>query len=124
MGLSKMSLIEQQAERAAARVDANAVGFDPITIISILTQVLPILLSCWNRNDSPDPAESSAKIRAFHNAHPNALRKRTARRIRAEATQPMEKYQSLQLADAVIAQAISVDPQEASLCCAEAPEGL
>jgi hypothetical protein len=119
-----MSLIEQQAERAAARVDSAAVGFDPITIITILTQVLPILLSCWNRNDSPDPAESAGKIRAYHNAHPNALRKRTARRIRAEAAQPMEKYQSLQLADAVIAQAIEVDPQEASLCCSEAPENL
>lgn len=119
-----MKTIKSQSEKAAARVDANAVGFDPLTIIIILTQVLPILLSCWNRNDSPEPAESSVKIRAYHNAHPEKLRKRTARRIRAEAKQPMEKYQSLLLADAVIAQAIDTDQQTAALCCVEAPEGL
>lgn len=119
-----MSRIKSQAELAAARVDANAVGLDPFTIISIMTQVLPVLISCWNRNDSQDNAESARKIRAYHNAHPNALRKRTARRIRAEADAPMEKFQSLQLADAVIAQAISEDPQEVALCCEEAPEDL
>ncbi len=119
-----METIKQQSELAAARADAAAVGLDPITIITILTQVLPALLSCWNRNDSPEPVESAAKIRAYNNAHPVQLRKRTARRIRAEASRPMEKYQSLLLADAVIAQAMSADQQTAALCCVEAPEGL
>ena len=118
------STIEKQAELAAARVDATAVGFDPVTIITILTQVLPILASCWNRNDSPTPAESSAKIRKYHESHPVQLRKRTARRIRSEATAPMEKCQSLQLADAVIAQAIDATPDVVAACCQEAPEGL
>ena len=118
------SVTEKQAELAAARVDASAVGFDPLTILTILTQVLPILASCWNRNDSPTPEESSEKIRAYHERQPNALRKRTARRIRAESDTPMAKYQSLQLADAVIAQAIEADPETVAMCCSEAPEGL
>lgn len=119
-----METIKQQSELAAARVDAAEVGFDPITIITIITQVLPILLSCWNRNDSPEPVESAEKIRAYNNAHPQQLRKRTARRIRAEANHPMEKYQSLLLADAVIAQAMAADQQTAALCCVEAPDNL
>ena len=119
-----METIKRQSELAAARVDAAAVGFDPITIITIITQVLPALLSCWNRNDSPEPVESAAKIRAYNSAHPVQLRKRTARRIRAEASRPMEKYQSLLLADAVIAQAMAADQQTAALCCVEAPDNL
>jgi len=116
--------LNRQAELAAARVDSAAVGFDPLTILTILTQVLPILASCWNRNDSPTPEESSERIRKYHETRPVQLRKRTARRIRSEATSPMEKWQSLQLADAVIAQAVEATPEVVATCCSEAPEGL
>lgn len=119
-----METLNRQAELAAARVDANAVGLDPITIVTILTQVLPMLAACWNRDSRANEADPYVNLRAFHEKNPVALRKKVARRIRGEATEKMEKFQSLQLADGVIQQALSTRPEIVAACCAEAPEDL
>jgi hypothetical protein len=116
--------IKNQAMLAAGRVDANEVGLDPITILTIITQVLPLLISCWNRNDSPDPQESAKKLRAYAEKNPQALLKRTARRVRAEADEKMSKIASFDIARAIVAQALDADDSTVAACCAEAPEGL
>lgn len=43
-------LTQIQAEAVAARVPPN-VGFDPVIIITILTQVLPLLVLCFQQGD-------------------------------------------------------------------------
>lgn len=96
----------QQAEAIAARVDSSKVGIDPATIITILTTVLPIIVSCFRRNDEPEPENVSAAVRRAHNRNPDALRRRTARRIRRSAEKPISEEDSLQLADATIAHAL------------------
>jgi len=115
-----VSSITQQAELAAARVDAEAVGFDPITIITILTQVLPLIVSCWNRNDEPNAEMSATNFVRYYQGHPEQALRRTARRIRAEADTPMSKEQSFALARAVIDQALEASPAEVKACCREA----
>lgn len=112
--------LKMQAAHAASRVDSSKVGFDPITILTILTTVLPLLVQCWNKNDEPNAALSAANLKRYNDAHPQALLKRTARRIRAEADQPMSKEASFELARAVIAQALDVDSQTVASCCTEA----
>jgi len=112
--------IDQQARHAAARVDASKVSFDPITIITIFSTVMPLLMQCFNRNDEPSPSEARASLQRYHDAQPEKLQKRTARRIRAEADEPMTREASYLLAEAVIAQALSVDDATASACCHEA----
>jgi hypothetical protein len=119
-----MSTLNKQAELAANRVDSAAVGLDPITILTIITQVLPMLTSCWNRNDSPDPQESRKKLQAYADRSPQALLKRTARRVRAEADEKLSKIESFDIARAIIEQALSADDETVAACCAEAPEGL
>lgn len=109
------TVLSRQAELTAQRVDAAAVGFDPATILSILMQVLPLLVGCFTRNS--DPAETSARFRAYATNHPTECRRRTARRIRGEADEPMTREQSFALADAVIAQAFEVEPEVAAECC-------
>ena len=117
-----MKTLNQQAELAAARVDSAGVGMDPFTILTILTQVLPLLTSCWNRNDETNPQLSAVNLKRYHDRHPEALRRRTARRIRAEAEETMSKAQSFALADAVIAQALEETPETVAACCVEASE--
>ena len=112
--------LKTQAEKAAQRVDASKVGFDPLTIITILTTVLPLLAQCWNKNDEPNAAMSAANLKRYNAAHPKALLKRTARRIRAEADEPMSKDASFELARAVIEQALSEDADTVAACCREA----
>jgi len=120
--LSQSPTIDEQAQCVAARVDAEAVGFDPITILTILVQVLPMLIGCFTRKDSPDPQETTTILRKYHERNPDALLRRTAARIRAQADEPMTKSQAVQLAQAVIDQALSVDPVTAMKCCAEGHE--
>ena len=115
-----ISSLEIQAKAAADRVDANAVGFDPLTILTIITTILPLLMNCFNRSDEPNPSMVKASFKRYHDAQPELLRRRTARRIRAEADEPMTKDQSFALADAVIAQALSADDDTATACAHEA----
>jgi len=116
-----METLARQAEQAAARVDSNAVGLAPITILAILTQVLPMIAACWNRDSTANAADPFENLRTFHEKNPGGLRRKVARRIRGEATEKMEKWQSLQLADGVIQQALSTRPEIVAACCAEAP---
>jgi len=112
--------LELQAKAVADRLDPATVGFDPITIVTIITTILPLLMNCFNRSDEPNPSMVKASFKRYHNAYPDLLRRRTARRIRGEADEPMTKEQSVLLADAVIAQALSVDADVAMACAHEA----
>jgi hypothetical protein len=112
--------LKMQAAHAAARVNSNKVGFDPLTILTILTTVLPLLTQCWNRNDEPNATMSHTNLKRYHASHPEQLLRRTARRIRAESDQPMTKDASFELARAVIEQALSADPETVAACCGEA----
>ena len=107
-----MTETEKQAVRVAARVPAT-VGFDPVTVITILTTVLPMILKCFNKNDvAGDPAKINAAVKAQNESAPAVLRRRTARRIRGEADQPMSKEQSFTLAEAVIAEACEANESD------------
>lgn len=112
--------LEQQAKFTAERIDPQAVGFDPATILALITTVLPFLMSCFNRNDEPNPSMVAASFKRYHDANPNALRRRTIRRVRATADEPLSKSQAAIIADAIIAQALSVDSGTATACATEA----
>ena len=115
-----MSNLKAQAQLVANRVDAEAFGFDPLTILSLITTLLPLLMSCFNRNDEPNPSMVAASFRRYHERNPKALRNRTMRRIRAESTENLTKAQAFTLADAVIAQALETDAPTAMACSQEA----
>ena len=117
-------IYEQQARLTAERIDATNMMMDPITIVSIITQVLPIIASCWTRNDSPDPAYAAEKFREAYTDNPKKLRKRLARRIRGEADHPMDKGQSFVLADAIIQQMLETPDEVIVAGCNDAPVGL
>ena len=115
---------EQQATLCAERVDSTAMMLDPVTIIAIITQVLPIIASCFTRNDSADPAMAAEVFREKYTDNPKKLRKRLARRVRAEADEPMTKEQSLLMADAIIQQMLETPDELIAAGCNEAPVGL
>jgi hypothetical protein len=110
-----MSNVQTQAENVAKRVDAVAVGFDPLTIITILNLVLPLLSNCGVKNSSPKPEDVRDYVVSENEKNPDKLRKRIARRIRGEAEQEMTKAQSLTLADAVIAETINPTSDDSQL---------
>lgn len=118
------TVYEKAAAETADRIDPTAMMMDPVTIIAIITQVLPIIASCFSRNDSPDPAMAAVQFRAAHESHPNRLRKRLARRVRAEADEPMSKEQSFIMADAIIQQMLETPDEVIQSACNEAPAGL
>jgi hypothetical protein len=112
--------LELQAKAVADRLDPAEVGFDPITILSLITTILPMLMSCFNRNDEPNESMVKSSFKRYHDSNPDALRRRTMRRVRAEADEPLTKEQAYLIADAVIAQALTVDADTATACAHEA----
>lgn len=108
-----MNDLNTHAEACAARVPAS-LGFDPITLIALFTQILPLITQCFARNDEADPAAMRANVRAQNERAPEKLLKRTARRIRGEADEKMSKAQSLVLAKAVIDHACESDDETVS----------
>jgi hypothetical protein len=102
-----MSNVQTQSENVAKRVDAQAMGFDPLTIITILNVVLPLLSNCGVKNSSPKPEDMRDYVAKENARNPEQLRKRIARRIRGESDEPLTKEQSLVLADAVVQEALN-----------------
>jgi len=121
--MTRDELIREAATGAAQRVDAESVGLDPATIIMILTNVLPLLISCFKRNDEPTSAEIRDSLEAqcsTYRGKKNLLR-RTAVRIQRESKKKHERRmsdeQAFALADAVITEALNADPENVTALC-------
>jgi len=121
-----MTTFRELAEKTAASVDPAILSFDPISLIAFFIKVLPILTSCWtsvvNDTASPDDIDKTAlaRLRGANKRNREGLVKKTARRIRAEADEPMTKQDSFILAKAAIDQALTIDESSASKLCAAA----
>ncbi len=117
--MTRDELIKEAATAAAQRVD-DSVGLDPVTIITILTQVLPLVISCFKRNDEPQPEDiqKAVKRQVATPAGRASLRRRTMRRIKSESDEPMSRSQAFALADAVIEEALNQNPQMVASVCA------
>lgn len=118
-----MITIKQQAEWAALRVDQAVVKMGIIEIISFFTTILPMLVSCWNRNDASDPALAAEEFREYNERHPQSLRRRVEKRVRRLAKANGKVYtdsQVAELARAIIQQGTVATPTEAAVCCVEA----
>lgn len=115
--MSRDELIREAATAAAQRVD-DSVGLDPVTIITILTQVLPLVISCFKRNDEPQAEDIQNAVKQQMATNPERLRRRTMRRIKSESDEPMTRSQAFALADAVIEEALNQNPQMVASVCA------
>lgn len=116
-----MKTTEEQAKSIANRVSAN-VGIDPITILTIITTVLPLIAKCFNKNDEADPQQVQAAVKRQHEKHPRALLKRTTNAYLREQKKSGEKItrdQAEELAKATIAQTIEANPQAVASVFAE-----
>lgn len=115
-------LIKESATAAAQRVDAESVGLDPVTIITILTQVLPALIACFRRNDESDPQEIHETVKAQcstprgRKALKNRMTVRIRRQQRAEGKH-INKDVAEELAEAIIEESLSQNPQLVSAVC-------
>ena len=109
--------LQVQAEAIAARIpqDPAGLGFDPLTLISILMQVLPLLMSCFQRSNAAVNADNvQQQFAEFYRSQPKPCLRKTARRVRGEADHPMTKEQSFEIAQAICDQACSITPAEAA----------
>lgn len=109
-----MNEIERTACAAANRVDEATFGMDPVTIAAIITQVLPLVIDCFSRNDASNPDDVREAVARMNERDPKSLRKRLARRIRGESDENLSKNQSFTLADAVIAETLDSTPDHVS----------
>lgn len=105
--------VEDMSKRVASRVDSNLVGIDPLTIMALVTTVLLPLISCFTKNDEPDPDQVAAAVKERYDRNPRGLRRRTARKIIQVSARDGKKLTGEQagiLADAVIQEAMSTPP--------------
>ncbi len=116
--------IQEQAKLIAARVDGDAAGLGNTAVLDILREVLRTVIACYigglfGDGGTADPAVVSARFKEEYDDNPVKMKKRIARRIRAEATAMMSKAQANALADGVIEQALDPSVTEAvvSACC-------
>jgi len=96
------------SEAIAARLPAS-VGLDPVLILSILSQILPLLTNCGANRAEGDPEKISEFVRDRVARGPKShekLRRNIARRVRGQATETLTVDQSLTMADAIIAEAM------------------
>jgi len=117
-----MQTMSIQAQAIADRV-GNKVKFDPITILTIISSLLPMLSKCATKSDQPDPAQMKATITEQFESHPKVLLKRTANayfREQKKAGVRLTHDEAMEFAKATIAQVVdgSVSSQVvAAVCC-------
>lgn len=109
--------VEGQAKLMAARVDANAVGFDPATIITIFIAVLPLLLKCFQKEDQQTPEQVNAAIKSQHEKNPARLLRRTSIAVRRESPKKLTRAQAETMAQAIIDEAVEATPQRTAALC-------
>jgi len=117
-------IITQQARAAADRIDADAVGIAPGIIFSILSLVIPSLLSCL-RGEEPNPDEVQAAVLKARERNPDRLQKRVRNRVTRKAKrqgQKLSREQADTMASAVINQACEVTSATVAACMAAAPD--
>lgn len=117
------AVFEAQTQKIAARPEVAAVGFDPFTIMTILSTVLPMLAQCFQQSDEPDPAKVAAKVRQMQETHPKRLRARTMVAVKREAKKKgtkMTNEQAYIVADGIIAQTLETADDTVQACCSAA----
>ena len=115
--------LDLQSRKVSERIDATEFGMDPLTILSIVTQVLPLVAQCWNRNDEPNPQLALRNLERYYTGNPRACLMRTARRVRWVSDEPLTRKQSLEMAQAIIDQALSESDVVVAEICREVGRG-
>lgn len=114
------AVFEVQAKKIADRPEVAAVGFDPFTIMTILTTVLPLLAQCFQKTEELNPSQVAARVRAMQETHPNRLRARTMVAVKREAKKngtKMTNEQAYIVADGIIAQTLETADDDVQVCC-------
>lgn len=114
--------LKASAERIAEIATERNVGIEPLAIITIMTQVLPLIVSCFKRNDTSDPEQVAAEVRRQNESAPTTLRRRLARRIRGEAERPMTRQEAWILAESTIQHVLENDDSHVAAVCAAVGE--
>lgn len=78
--MAKVSAIQSAAERIAPRLSRSVVGFDPISLITIIGTLLPMLLSCFKQDESD--TDPQAFLVANYNPSTGQFKDRLVRRCR------------------------------------------
>lgn len=88
---------------------SGAVSIDPISVISILAEVIIVLVRCWNfHNQFNSAAEVSSKALAdlyYSNQRPQLLNS-VAKQILRKSKDPINRTDALLLANSIISEAL------------------
>lgn len=112
--------LKEQVEIVAQRVNGVEVGIDPLTVVTILTTVIPMLADCFKGNDDVSASEVQSRIVALNKKDRKRLIRRTTDAVlrehrREEKKKPKDERVSLSVDDArvmavaIIDQAIEED---------------
>lgn len=117
MEVQAMSDFKTTAEGITDRIIAEhgeGYGLDPVTIVTLVTTILPGILKCWQDRDEVPPAAASDRIRRMHKRNPERLRSKLARSISYGSQQKghhLTVDQCHDVAAAMIAEAIASDEE-------------
>ena len=116
--MSKTELIHQCAAGATDRVDAEAVGLDPATITLIITQVLPLLISCFKREEpSPQQIQKAVQRKTRNPRLKARFLRNLSHSIQEKSDTDLTDDQADALAEAVLAETLQQDAATVSAVC-------
>lgn len=107
-------------ERIRDRVDVERVSFDPVTILTIITIVLPLLSRCFNRNDDATPETTQERVAKLYQRDPERLLRRTAKNVRQKARRDghrMPESEAREFARAIIEETLITPPEMVASVC-------
>lgn len=95
-------------------------SLDPVTIITLVSTILPGILKCWQDRDEVAPQAAADRIRRMHKRNPDRLKTKLTRAVNYGAQQQGKHLtidQCSAIADGMIAEAVgSTDEVVYGLC--------
>ncbi len=112
-----MSDFQSTATNISDRVIAEqgeGYSLDPVTIITLVSTILPGILKCWQDRDEVPPAAAADRIRRMHKRNPERLRAKLTRAVDYGAKQKGKQLtpdQCQAIADGMIAEAVGTSDE-------------
>lgn len=123
--MARTSAIQSAAERIAPRL-SRSVGIDPISIITIITTLLPMLLSCFKQQEPAsdaqaflaenyNPATGQFKDKLVRRCRPN-----TRKAARGQGKRGLTPYEIDEITHQALLEGLHAPPKTVAACLAEA----
>jgi hypothetical protein len=116
-----MSEIKKLSSSIASSIDVEAVGFDPITILSLVTGIITAIMNC-SKTENVSEADAKEEFQSRYESNPRQVENRVKHQVRVQSRKDGKVLKGKALEEVTqktIAGLLGADDAVVTACCSE-----